>query len=128
MNLKLSILPTALSVCQRKVDSTIPPWIFNLPIWSLTRTESELSLVLPEDSVPPDWKSERNWRAFRVEGSLDFSLTGILASIANPLASAGISIFAISTYDTDMVLVKADQLEKAVQTLRQAGFDFLTPG
>ncbi len=128
MNIKLCILPTTLAVCRLKPDAEIPPWIFNLPIWSLTRTDDELSLVIPEDSVPLDWITERNWRIFRVDGTLDFGLTGILASIANPLAGAGISIFAISTYDTDMVLVKADHLEKAIQTFLQAGFEIGTQG
>ena len=125
MNLTLSVLPGSLAVCRLPADVTIPRWIFSLPLWSLTRTEDELSLVLPEDSVLPGWKAERNWHALKVEGTLDFSLTGILSSIATPLAVAGISIFAISTYDTDMILVKADQLVNAIHTLRDAGFKLI---
>jgi len=62
-------------------------------------------------------KSEKNWRAFKVEGPLDFSLTGVLVSLADPLAEAQISIFAISTYDTDYLLVKDDDFKKAVKIL-----------
>jgi hypothetical protein len=122
MKTQLSILETPLAVCQIPPDSPTPGWIFGLPFFSITHTSSELSLVAPEASIPPDWKAERGWKGLKVEGPLDFGLTGILASLAVPLAEAGISIFAISTYDTDILLVKADQLEKAVLTLKSAGF------
>jgi hypothetical protein len=74
--------------------------------------------------VPADVRCEPGWRALAVKGPLDFGLTGILASIAAPLAEAGISIFAISTFDTDYVLVKAERLDDAVEALRRAGHRF----
>jgi len=122
MNIRLSTINLLLSVCRLPADAAIPGWIFNLPFFSITRTVAELSIVAPESFIPPDWKAERGWKALKVEGPLDFSLTGILASLAVPLAESGVSIFAISTYDTDMILVKADQLEKAISTLTSAGF------
>ena len=100
-----------------------------LPEWattafsSVTRTASELSIVCPEERVPPELPAERGRRAFVVRGPLDFSLTGVLASIASPLAAAGVSIFALSTYDTDYVLVREGQLEAAVALLAAAGHD-----
>lgn len=87
----------------------------------MTRTADELSLVLPEAARHPDWQAETGWRAFRVDGTLDFSLTGVLASLADPLAAAAVSLFAISTYDTDYVLVREGDLERAMAALAAAG-------
>jgi hypothetical protein len=80
-----------------------------------------LSVVCPEDVVPPDTQREKGWRVFQVVGPLDFSLTGILSSIAGPLADAGVSIFALATYNTDYVMVKAHNLDRAVRALEAAG-------
>ena len=88
---------------------------------SVTRTAAELSIVAPSAAVPPEVRAERDWRALRVAGPLDFALTGILASLAAPLADAGVSIFALSTYDTDYVLVRHPQLDVALAALRAAG-------
>jgi uncharacterized protein len=125
MKIKLSLLETPLAVCQLSPAAQLPAWVFGLPFFSITRTSSELSIVAPEGSIPPDWKAERGWKGLKVEGQLDFNLTGILASLAVPLAEAGISIFAISTFDTDILLVKAYQMEKAVLTLKSAGFSVI---
>lgn len=86
------------------------------------RTPEEISIVCEEGHEPEGAEVQPGWRAFRVCGTLDFSLTGILASIANPLAHAEISIFAISTFDTDYILVKQTDLENACRALRSAGF------
>jgi hypothetical protein len=91
--------------------------------WSITRTEEELSVVCPEAHVPPEVKRETGWRALKVEGPLDFSLTGILASLTAPLAEEKVSVFAVSTYDTDYLLVKGEQLEKAIRALREEGYE-----
>jgi hypothetical protein len=77
--------------------------------------------VCPAARVPDDVRAERGWRALAVAGPLDFALTGVLAALAGPLADAGVSIFAIATYDTDYVLVRADRLADAVGALRAAG-------
>lgn len=92
--------------------------------FSLTRTPDELSIVCPELFVPADAVCERGWRALGLEGPLGFSLVGVLATITAPLAEAGVSVFAISTYDTDYVLVREDALESAISTLRWAGHEF----
>ncbi|HEY7848912.1 MAG TPA: ACT domain-containing protein, partial [Ktedonobacterales bacterium] len=81
----------------------------------------ELSLVLPEASAPEGATTEAGWRALRVAGPLDFALIGVLASLAEPLAQAGVSIFAISTYDTDYLLVREVALTEALTALRAAG-------
>lgn len=90
-------------------------------LYAITRTRDELSIVCPQADVPPSTFSEPEWRALKVAGPLDFSLTGVLASLAAPLADAGISIFALSTFDTDYLLVKSDVLALAVEVLRRAG-------
>lgn len=88
---------------------------------SITRTRDELSIVCNERDVPSGVKADRGWRALKIEGPLDLALTGVLASIAVPLAEAQINLFAISTFDTDYVLVKADRVAEAIGVLRNAG-------
>lgn len=92
------------------------------PFWSLTRAGDELSLVCAEEHAPLGARFEAGWALLRVEGPLDFSLTGVLRDIAAPLADAGISIFAVSTFDTDYILVRAESLFAAVSALRRSGF------
>ena len=119
--LTLSVLPDTLAVCRLGPDDAIPPWPRAGAFHAVTRTASELSIVCAEGSVPDGVTANRGWRAIAVEGTLDFALTGVLASLASPLAEAGVSIFAISTYDTDYVLVKQDTLDRAVAALSAAG-------
>lgn len=123
--LSLTVLPYELAICRLPPDTRLPAWMDGLPFYSLTRAEEELSIVCPVDAIPPDIQAasivERGWRALKVAGPLDFSLTGVLASLAGPLAGAGISIFAISTFDTDYLLVRSETLEKAIQVLEESG-------
>jgi hypothetical protein len=111
-----------LAVCRLPVEAPFPDWARPGDLLALVRTRDELSVVCPERFVPPNVRAERGWRAFQVQGPLDFSLVGVLVSIAAPLAEASVSIFALSTYDTDYVLVKEGDLERAIQALNQAGF------
>ena len=111
-----------LAVCRLAADDEIPQWaLTGVGFASVTRTADELSLVCAASAVPQGIQCEQGWRLFRIEGPLDFTLTGILASVAQPLAEAGISIFTISTYDTDYVMVKEQDVEKAVHALTAAG-------
>jgi len=120
MNLALS--KDRLTVCQLPSDAPIPAWAANAESFvSITRTPEELSIVCQEGVAPDAVKQEADWRAFRVEGPLDFGLTGILASVLDPLARTGISTFCIATFNTDYVMVKADRVEAAVAALRGAG-------
>ena len=120
MNLSLS--QERLTVCQLAPDAPLTPWATGPDAFmSFTRTAEEFSIVCPESSVPADMKQERGWRAFKVDGPLDFGLTGVLASVATPLAQSGISLFAIATYNTDYVLVKESKITDAVKALRAAG-------
>jgi hypothetical protein len=100
----------------------VPAWVRNGgPLSSITWTANELSVVAADADVPHDLPCERGWRALKVAGPLDFGLTGILASLASPLADAGISLFAVSTYDTDYILLKEDRLHDALAVLQAAG-------
>lgn len=93
--------------------------------WSITHTKDEISLIIQESQVKTEWIAELGWRILKVQGPLYFSLTGIIASLAVPLAEAKISIFATSTYDTDYIMIKETQLNAAVQVLRANGFEIL---
>jgi uncharacterized protein len=120
----LLLLPDLYAVCRMPPDAEAPTWGVGAGLWSLTRTTEELSLVCAEDGLPDDPGAatlSRGWRALRVAGSLDFSLVGVLAALAAPLAAAGVSIFAVSTYDTDYLLLRAADLEKATGALLAAG-------
>ena len=118
----LELLNGRLSICRLHPASPFPEWVAAAPgFTSITRTPDELSIVCNESSVPPGVLSESGWRIFKIQGPLDFTLTGVLASIAEPLARAGIAIFAISTFDTDYVMVKEDRVEAATQALIAAG-------
>ena len=123
--LSLSVLPYHLAVCRLSPGDLLPGWLFELPFWSITRTADELSLVLPEENVLWDWKIEKGWRGLMVRGPLDFSLVGIIAALAAALAGAGIPIFALSTFDTDYLLVKERDLFHALEVLNASGYEII---
>ena len=119
--LTLSILPDTFAVCRLTSGNAIPAWASSGEFFSITRTAEELSIVCLESDVPDGVKCESDWRCFKIEGPLDFALTGILVSVAAPLANVGISIFAISTYNTDYLMVRRDSLDRAIAALERAG-------
>jgi uncharacterized protein len=120
--LTLELLPETLAICRLAADSPVPAWTSSPGNFlTISRTPEELSITAIQTAVPAQVKCERDYRGFRVRGPLAMDLVGILASIADPLAEAKISIFAISTYDTDYVLVKAADLDTAVDVLQRAG-------
>jgi hypothetical protein len=121
--LSLFVLPDRMAICQISPREPIPGFLFQLPFWSLTRSDEELSVVLPEERVPDDWRSERGWRCLKVIGCLDFGLTGILASLCSCLADVGVSSLVISTYSTDYLLVKDEDLGKARKVLAAKGYE-----
>ncbi len=94
--------------------------------WSLTRTDNEMSLVSHMESHPSFQKSEGPWTLFEVDGVLDFGLVGILNSLTQPMADSGISVFAVSTFNTDYILVKADVADKAHAVWEASGFPVST--
>jgi hypothetical protein len=123
--LTLSVLDPTLAVRRFSPDTPLPAQLLEEPLFFVARTADELSVVCRADLKLEGGRVDRGWSAIQVAGPLDFSLTGILANIARVLAGAQISIFAISTFDTDYVLVKCDRLTKAQTVLREAGYRFL---
>jgi len=122
--LKFIILNPSFSVHRLPPDAAIPRAVFASPFYSICKTDEELSLVVPETVEIAAAKTEAGWRALKVVGPLDFSLTGILAGIASILTKAEVSIFAISTFDTDYILVKNENLKAAKEALLAAGHKF----
>jgi len=114
----LTLMEGTLAVAQLDPGEGVPGWVdWTGPLVSVTRTAGELSVVCADQRVPEDAKAERGWRAFKVEGPLDFALTGIMARLSGALADANIPLFALSTYDTDYVLVRAGDVERAADAL-----------
>ena len=121
MRRALSVMPMRLAVVRLPADAPLPAWLFHQDarFLSLTRTAHETSVVCDEDDLPPSiTQVERGWRGLALEGPIPFGETGVLASLVGPLAGAGIPVFAISTYDTDVVLVREADLSRALDILR----------
>ncbi|SRR5216110_507420 len=122
--LTLTTFPDLFAICRLHPDGFIPHWALLGDFVSLTRTNTELSIICPQENVPEDAVAERGWRCIKVDGPFDFSVAGVHASVALPLAEANISSMAIATYDTDHVLVKDEELEHTVKALTRAGHTF----
>jgi len=119
--LTLSLMEGTFAVCRLGPDAELPPWARSKAFCSITRTPEELSIVCEQSGVPQATRHEGGWKALKVEGPFDFSVIGVISSLAAPLAGAGISIFVISTFDTDYLMVKRDTLEAAADALAGAG-------
>lgn len=115
--LTMELLEGIYGVCRLEKNELIPNWAQNGDFFSITRTADELSIVCSEEFIPADVKYEGDWRILKIKGPLVFSLVGILASISTILAQKGITIFAISTYDTDYILVKNKDIDNTVEAL-----------
>ncbi|HEX2183402.1 MAG TPA: ACT domain-containing protein [Rubrobacteraceae bacterium] len=123
--LRLSVLAGRLAICRLDADSQLPAWATAAPLFSVTGTADELSVVCAEERVPVGTVCERGWRAMKVEGPLEFGLTGVLFSVAAPLAESEVGILAIATYETDYVLVQEAQLDLAARALRERGHEII---
>ncbi len=119
-DLALTVLPGGYAVCRLPADAAFPAWAAG-DLLSVTRTADELSVVCHEEAVPGGVRCVRGWRCLRVAGTLDLSLVGVLASLLVPLAEAGVGVFALSTFDTDYLLVRDRDLARALQALQTAG-------
>ncbi|MEW6064962.1 amino acid-binding protein [Desulforamulus profundi] len=125
-SLKLSVLPEKYAVWRLSPEEPVPgPVLQGAGFLSITKTNKELSIVCREELVPEHSVTESGWRILKVAGPLDFSLTGILAGLGQPLARQGISIFALSTYNTDYLLVKEEKLDATIAVLKGEGHQFL---
>ncbi len=121
---KLTLLKDKFTLHRLEPDAQIPEIVLGSPFFSITRTPDELSIVVPEGLVLSDTRTESGWSSIKVLGPLDFGLIGILAGISTILAEEGISLFAVSTFDTDYILLKKDRATQAVKALETAGYTF----
>lgn len=125
--MRLTVHPEHYAVVRLDPDEDVPAWAEVGAVSSVTRTPSELSIVCIEAAVPSQASAERGWRMLEVAGPLDFSLTGVLSSLTVPLASAEIPLFALSTFETDYLLVREPTLARAVAALQDAGHTVVDP-
>ncbi|GGK89586.1 ACT domain-containing protein [Deinococcus radiotolerans] len=121
MSLTLTVLPGEYAVAQLPGGRAVPAWATRGDLWCVLGAPDELSVVCPAGQVPGDVRAQLGWRALMLTGPFEFTLTGILASVLNPLRDAGVGIFALSTFNTDYVLVAATDLDRSVAALREAG-------
>jgi uncharacterized protein len=125
--LHLRILPGAFAVAKLSSSADLGAWAHGGELVQIVRTPNELSIVCSDDAVPPGVTVERGWRCFASADPLDLNQTGVLASLSGPLAEAQISIFVISTFDNDYVLVHGHEFEHAIEVLESSGFTFESP-
>jgi hypothetical protein len=121
-NISMRLLSDVYGVCRMDKNDPIPEWIEDSRFYSVTKTMEELSVVCPQNRIPDHIKCEKGWRILKVEGTLEFSLIGILSFISTVLANNGISIFAISTYDTDYILIKEKDTDKVISVLTSENY------
>lgn len=123
--MELKILDNKLKVVKLKPNEIVPEIVYKQEFYSITKTDEELSIVVNEDVNILSNVVEDNWKAIKIVGTLDFALIGILSKISTILAQAEISIYALSTYNTDYILVKDDKLEKAIKVLGKNEYKFI---
>jgi uncharacterized protein len=123
--LKFRWLPGAYAIVHFAPDAGVPDWATHGDFTSITRTPDELSIVCLAEKLPRDVDSQHHWICLKLEGPFPFELTGVLLSFIEPLSRNGVPIFAISTYDTDYVLLQEDHMGGVMDLLRQAGHELL---
>ncbi len=119
--MNLSVLKDIYGVCRLKPDEAVPAWAMTGEFYTVSKTFEELSIICEASLIPDGIQVELGWMVMKVEGPLDFALIGILAALSGTLADRGVSIFAVSTFDTDYLLVKEKDYKNAVEALRDAG-------
>ncbi len=120
--MKLSLLSGTFAICRLAPQQGLPEWALRKgDLVSVTLTPEELSVVCLDSSIPPDVRCDRGWSVLRVDGPLPLTMTGVLSSLVVPLSEVSIPVFAISTYDTDYLLVKKERMLDAKIELEQAG-------
>lgn len=127
---RFSVVDGAWAICRLEPGAPVPGWAFSAPGFvSVTRTTDELSIVVPESALPHlSFSAERGWSLLKLHGPFAFQEVGILASFCTPLAAAGVSVFAVSTFETDYLLVKTAQLRAATAALATAGHELASGG
>ena len=110
-----------MAVCRFEPSAPLPGWVDQPGFYSITRTAEELSVVCSEERVSPEAECETGWRCFKVEGPFDFSEVGIISSLTRPLSESNVSVFVLSTFDTDYLMIKEKDLTKAIDVLTAQG-------
>ena len=123
----VDVRPGEYTVARLPADAPVPAGLLDHELVSVTRTPDELSVVCPSEHAPGTGAAQPGWRLLTVRGPLEFTLTGIMAALSGELAAAGVSLFALSTYDTDHLLVKSSDLGWAVSALRSSGHEVHLP-
>jgi hypothetical protein len=123
--LKFRQLPGFYAIVRFAPEATIPDWATKGDFTSITRTADELSVVCSTENLPAELDPQPQWTCLKLEGPFAFSQTGILLSFIEPLSYRNVPIFAISTYDTDYVLVQEEHSRSAVEALITAGHEFI---
>jgi hypothetical protein len=121
--LKLCALDGNYAVCRLPCKGPVPEWAANESLVSITRSEKELTIVCDQKLVPEDCEKSRNWKCIKIVGSFELDAVGVIASISVPLAENQISIYVVSTFDTDYFLVPAREFEKATLALKDFGHE-----
>lgn len=121
--LRFRMLAGQYAIARLAADSEVPAWAGHGEFISVTRTSEELSIVCPSANLPHDVTSDHRWTCLKLEGPFPFSMTGVLLSFIEPLSSNQVPIFAISTFDTDYVLVQEEHVKAALNLLREAGHE-----
>ena len=126
IQLKFRMLPSIFAIVRLAPDSPVPEWATKGEFTSVSRSSEELSVVCTAENVPPEIRPELRWICLKLQGPFAFSLTGVLLSFIEPLSSNGVPIFAVSTYDTDYVLVQEEFRNISLELLQKAGHEMLS--
>lgn len=120
--LTLTLLAGEFAICRLPPDAPVPAWADSASFTSITRTAEELSITCDRERIPADVQAQPGWRCLKVEGPFDLNTTvGVLATLAEPLAQVGVSLYVVSTYDTDYLFVRGEQLDRTMATLTGQG-------
>ena len=120
-HISLTLLPLELSVC-KLTETSLPSWVKDSALVSFFRSTNETSLVCETRCVPTSTKAEHGWSCLKVDGTLEFSMIGVIAGLSQVLAAQNISIFVISTHDTDYLMVKQEKCDAAIAALRKSDY------
>ena len=125
MRLKLKVLDVTLAICQLEPGSEVEEWSDGTGIFSVMRTDEEVTIVCSEDLVPKGVTCSKGWKCIQLVGQFEFSEVGIVSQLALPLAGANVPIFVMSTFNTDYILVRKQDLQRASEALRMAGHEIV---
>jgi hypothetical protein len=123
-DIPLKILDENFSICKLDKNDSIPKWLNNSDFYSIVRTNEEMSIVSKTKNIPDGVVAEHGWKCFKVDSIMEFELVGIINSITGPLSIAEISVFVVSTYNTDYIMIKEEKIEEAKAVLEETGFIF----